>query len=100
MRPTKITREYSRSINTANYGLAESWVKISAIHEAELESGDDPREVTATLAKRAKADVMAQLGETVDDFKRAVASQAQPGTPARAVDQAVTTSVAAAPRPL
>lgn len=58
---SEITREYSRSINTGNYGAAESWIKVSATYTGKVESGDDAKEVSEALGLRAMNDVVAQI---------------------------------------
>ena len=55
---TKVSRSYSKSINTKNYGIPESWIKIEAVYEATCESGDDPVKVSEMMYGQAKADVI------------------------------------------
>lgn len=78
----KITREYSKSINTATYGGPESWVKIAATYEGQLESQDDPKAVSLALQKMATDDVLAQAVELKNKIKGVkVAPPAAPADP-------------------
>ena len=78
----KITREYSKSINTATYGGPESWVKIAATYEGQLESQDDPKAVSLALQKMATDDVLAQAVELKNKIKgvKAAATPSNTGT--------------------
>lgn len=58
---TKVTRSYSRSINTRAYNLPESWIKIESTLEAQIESQDNPIEVSKMLAEQAQKDVVEQI---------------------------------------
>lgn len=63
---TKITKSYSKSINAKNYGLPESWIKISAEFEGTPEAGDDPLQVGQVLFDTAKK-------QAVDDTNAVIA---------------------------
>ena len=91
----QVTRTYSRSINTKNYGVPESWIKIEATYTAECESGDDPVKVSKMLYDQSKADVLGNIKEITDAIaaSRAVA----PAAPAPA--PVATGPVQAAPFP-
>lgn len=95
---TKITRTYSRTINTKNYGAAESWPKIESTYEAVIESGDDPIKVSSQLAEQAQKDVADAVGVIINKIKGAVqpAGYVAPGTPA----QSPATQLNPAPRQL
>lgn len=69
MQITKISRSYSRSINTRAYGAPESWVKIESVYEALVESTDDPFKVSQMLFDQAKTEVVANIAEVVDRIK-------------------------------
>lgn len=89
---TKVSRTYHKSINTKNYGIAESWIKIEATMEAQIESGDDPSQVSKILYEEVKKQV---IGDTVAVIDQIKASLNPPLTPTSA---ALTTP--AAPRAL
>ncbi len=91
---TKITRTYSRSINTRTYNLPESWIKIESTLEAQIESQDNPVEVSKMLAAEAQKNVLEQITEIEGKMRaaaernRATAAGNVPGaptTPANAV---------------
>lgn len=63
---SKVTRSYSRSLNTKNYGLPESWIKIEATYEAECESGDDAVKVSELLVNQAQNDVVKGIQEIIE----------------------------------
>lgn len=67
----KVTRSYSKSINARNYGAAESWVKVESIYEAEVESGDNPMEVSKLLFDQCKKEVIADCNDIVAKMKGA-----------------------------
>lgn len=92
---TEVTRSYSRSINTRNYGAAESWVKIESTYTAQIESGDDPIKVSADLYAQCQSEVATGIAELVSKIKQSTATPAVPGTPAPAPAPA-----AAGPTPL
>lgn len=58
MMVTKVSRTYQKSINTKNYGIPESWIKIEATYEAQCESQDDPVKVSEMMYEQAKNDVI------------------------------------------
>ena len=64
----KVTRGYSRSLNTKNYGLPESWIKIESTYEAECESGDDAVQVSLLLSEQAKKDVLTGIQQVIDQI--------------------------------
>lgn len=68
---TKVTRTYSRSINSKNYGVPESWIKVEAVYEATIESGDDPVKVSEMLYGQAKAEVVANIEALTTKMKEA-----------------------------
>lgn len=70
----KITREYSKSINTKTYGAPESWVKISSVIEAQLESTDDPKMVSDHLQELVRTDVLAEAKAVIDKVRAGVAA--------------------------
>lgn len=55
---TKITRTYSKSINSKAYNLPESWIRVEATYEAQVESSDDPIKCSEMLYDQAKKEVM------------------------------------------
>lgn len=63
---SKVTRSYSRSLNTKNYGLPESWIKIEATYEAQCESGDDAVKVSELLVSQAQNDVVKGIQEIIE----------------------------------
>lgn len=77
----KVTRSYSRSLNTKNYGLPESWIKIESTFEAECESGDDAVKVSALLAEQAQNDVIQGIQTIIDKINANKAAQTTPPTP-------------------
>lgn len=80
---TEITRTYSRSINTRNYGAAESWVKVEATYKAQIESGDDPIKVSSDLYTQCQTEVAAGIAEIIGKIKAQVTAPANvaPGVP-------------------
>lgn len=66
---TKIVADFSRSINTANHGGKESWIKIGSTYEAQIESSDDPKVVSQHLTKLAEADVTDKVKEIIQKLK-------------------------------
>lgn len=72
---SKVTRSYSRSLNTKNYGLPESWIKIEATYEAQCESGDDAVKVSELLVSQAQNDVVKGIQEIIEKIN---ASKAPP----------------------
>lgn len=68
---TKVSRTYSRSLNTKNYGIAESWVKVEATYEAQCESGDDAVKVSEMLYAQAKQEVVANIDTIINQIKAA-----------------------------
>jgi hypothetical protein len=67
---SKITRSYSKSINTRTYGAPESWVKIEATYEAIVESSDDPMKVSAMLHDQAKKEVIDATNAVIEKIKQ------------------------------
>ncbi len=56
---TQIKRSYSKTINTQSFGAKEeSWVKIESELCADLESNDDPKNVSDILYSMAREDVL------------------------------------------
>lgn len=84
---TTVTRTYQKSINTKNYGVPESWIKIEATYTAQMESGDDPILVSKMMYDQAKSDVINNTNEIVKQItdSRAAATTTPPpastGTP-------------------
>lgn len=76
----KVTRTYSRSINTKTYGGAESWIKVEATYEGQCESGDDPIKVSEMLHAQAQKDVIANVAVIVDKVKQAANPAPAAGT--------------------
>ena len=66
-----VTRSYSKSINTKNYGVPESWVKVEAIYTAEVETQDDPINVSVILHDAAKNDVISSVNDIIGAIKAA-----------------------------
>ena len=95
----KVTRSYSRSLNTKNYGIAESWIKIEATYEAECESGDDAVKVSEMLVTQAQNDVVAGIQAIIEKIK---ASQTPPVVtpPTNPAPTYTAPSVTANPAPL
>lgn len=62
---TKITRTYSKSINSKNYGQPESWVKVESTYEGTIESGDDPVMISQQLHEQAKKEVIGNVNELI-----------------------------------
>lgn len=69
---TEITRTYSKSINTRTYGAPESWAKIEATVTAQVESGDDAKQVSTFLFETAKGQVIAETNVLIEAIKKAV----------------------------
>ena len=90
---TKVSRSYSKSINTKNYGIPESWIKIEAVYEATCESGDDPVKVSEMMYGQAKQDVITNTVAVIDQIKASL-------NPTPAGSTAVTPSTGTAPRQL
>lgn len=65
----KVSRAYSRSLNTKNYGLPESWIKIESRYEAECESGDDATKVSELLAEQAQTDVLKGINAIIEKIQ-------------------------------
>lgn len=72
MQVIKVSRTYSKSINTKTYGIPESWIKIEATYEAQCESGDDPIEVSKLMAQQAKVDVINNTNEVIEQIKKSL----------------------------
>lgn len=87
---TKISRSYSKSINTKNYGIAESWIKTEAVYEAQVETTDDPTKVSKMLYEQAKDDVINATVEIIEKIKSSL-------SPKTTVPGNGTTGAAAAP---
>lgn len=97
MRILKITRGYSKSINIANYGGPESWVRVENQMEAEIETQDEVIEVAKMLGATVKQLVIEDINSIVDTV-RANARPAQPAyTPAAPTAPSLPTTPAAAP---
>ena len=88
---TKTSRTYSRSINTKNFGINESWIKIEATYEAQCESGDDAVKVSGLLYDQAKADVLANINQIIKQIEDSKAPVA-PVAPVQPVYVAPTTA--------
>ena len=83
MQIKKIKRGYSKSINTANYGAPESWVRCEAEFESEVETSDDPIQVSQILHDTAKKMVIDDINAIVKNIRAAAAGQ-KPAAPAPA----------------
>lgn len=66
----EVTRTYSRSINTRNYGLLESWIKIESQYTAQVESGDDPVKVSDMLYEQAKLEVVTNINTIIEKIQQ------------------------------
>lgn len=66
----EVTRTYSRSINTRNYGLLESWIKIESQYTAQVESGDDPVKVSDMLYEQAKSEVVTNINAIIEKIQQ------------------------------
>lgn len=64
MRVFKISRTYSKSINTRTYGGPDSWLKLESTAEAEVE-GSDVVEVSRELAQFVKDEVVTSLNAII-----------------------------------
>lgn len=90
MQISKITRSYSRSINTGHYGVAESWIRIESTYEATVESSDNPFEVSKMLFEQARKEVVQGVAELTDKLKGKnadLSNIANPGASTGAADQ-------------
>ncbi len=92
---TEITRKYGRSFNTRTYGAPESWVSLESVMTAQLESGDNAKQVSDFLYNEAKKNVIEEMGVLVENIKKAVAGNNTGASPAPSAPGA-----APAPRPL
>jgi len=72
---TKVSRSYSRSINTRQYGAPESWVKIESTYEATCESGDNPMEVSKMIYEQAQKEVVDGCKALAEKVKSSLASK-------------------------
>ncbi len=105
---TKIARTYSRSVNTKSFhpNAPESWVKVVADYEAQVESTDNAAEVSSKLYDLARSDVTAGIKILADQINQAFNKQpaaagvapAQPVQPANPANAVATPN--AAPRQL
>lgn len=93
---TKVSRTYQKSINTKNYGIPESWIKIEATMEAQIESGDDPSQVSKMLYEEVKKQV---IGDTVAVIEQINASL-RPAAPSTATTTPAAVVPGTAPRAL
>lgn len=66
---TKIVRTYSKTINSKNYGVPESWIGVTSTYEGTIESGDDPIMISAQLHEQAKKEVIANVNEIISKMK-------------------------------
>ncbi len=66
---TKVSRSYSKSINTKNYGIPESWIKIEATYEATCETNDDPIQVSSMMYEQAKKDVITNTTAILEQIR-------------------------------
>lgn len=78
---TQVTRHYSRSVNTKNYGVPESWIKIEARYTATCESGDDPTKVSELLYEQAKNDVVSDMATIIAQIKDSLKQSVAPVPP-------------------
>lgn len=69
MQISKITRSYSRSVNTGHYGVAESWIRIESTYEATVESSDNPFQVSEMLYEQARKEVVQGVKDLTDKLK-------------------------------
>lgn len=101
MQIKKIVRSYSKSINTQNYGAPESWVRCEASFEAEVETSDNPIEVSQMLHDTAKKMVIDDINAIVKNIRAAAAGQkpaAQAAAPAAPNYPANAAQVGSAPQ--
>lgn len=72
---TKVTRTYSKSINTRSISLnaPEAWIKLESVYEATCESGDDPFGVSKMLEQQAMKEVVEQGAMISDKIRASVA---------------------------
>ena len=92
-----------------NYGAPESWVRCEAEFEAEVESNDDPIEVSKSLHDVAKKMVIDDINVIVANIRNAAAGRATgakpaapapaPAAPAPAPVQTFTPPVTSTPAP-
>ena len=71
----KIEAEYSKSINTANYGLPEEWIKVNKKFHATLESNDNTIEACKTLSDAVKQEVLEECNELVNRMQQVANGQ-------------------------
>lgn len=96
---TKVSRSYSRSLNTRNYGLPESWIKIEATYEAQCESGDDATKISGMLAEQAKTDVLTGINQIITQIQNNKTGTTVPPAAAPTAPVAPVAPVAPAPAP-
>lgn len=110
----KVSRTYSRSINTRNISAnaPESWVRIEASMEAEVESSDDAKMVSEKIAEMCAAEVSTGItalsARVREAFEKPVATTVAPSAPQAAAPtvtstetpQTIVAPVAAAEAPL
>lgn len=75
-----ITRSYSKSINTKDYGLTDSWLKVESTMSAEItdEDQDHIKECSNDLHSMVKADVTSSVKEITARMKEDVAKRSNP----------------------
>lgn len=78
----KITRTYSKSINSKVYGGPDSWIRLEATYEAEVESADDPKKASEYIYQLAKDDVIASTNAIIEKIKQAGFPGSTPAIPA------------------
>lgn len=94
MRILKITRAYSKSINIANYGGPESWVRVENQMEAEIETQDEVIEVAKMLGATVKQLVIEDINAIVDTVRANSRPGGVPNTPPANAPAQVTTPAA------
>lgn len=73
MQVTKVTRSYSKSINTRTYGAPESWIKLECIYQAEIESNDDATKISAMIYEQAKKEVIDDANAIILQIRNSIA---------------------------
>ena len=75
-----ITRSYSKSINTKDYGLTDSWLKVESSMSAEItdEDQDHIKECSNNLHAMVKADVTSSVKEITARMKEDAAKRSNP----------------------
>lgn len=68
---SQIKRSYSKTINTQSFGSKEeSWIKIESELVANLESHDDPKQVSDMLYSMVREDVLREQSTIVSKINK------------------------------